>query len=383
MKPRRIPVPILARPLLALVISTFIVWTATAQTTAVNQPPTAQDLSVTLIANTFATVHLNGSDLDGNALTFQVSSPPGHGVLSGTPPNLTYTPRTNFVGVDSFTYFAYDGTTNSQAATVSISVKNGVSINNVTLAEGDTGTTNAVFTVTLAAPPTENITVNFETVDVTATAGTDYLPTSGTLLFTVLSAQTQTISVPIMGDRVVEPDEEFGVVLTASTNVVVLNGTGQGIILNDDAGAGTGVLTPELAAVKVHERLNYSLTWTHPEEWRALNTIDLIIIDDTGPLLAIRWTQSNNTFALCDSNTGKFTQLGQAGSKKHFESPEAVFYLEDSGSVGSGKNVTIRYSLSFKPKAAGSTYSIETFTTDLNGNEQGFDQLGALTITKK
>src|SRR5580765_5858492 len=160
MKLRRIPVPILARPLLALVISTFIVWTATAQTTAVNQPPTAQDLSVTLIANTFATVHLNGSDLDGNALTFQVSSPPGHGVLSGTPPNLIYTPRTNFVGVDSFTYFAYDGTTNSQAATVSISVKNGVSINNVTLAEGDTGTTNAVFTVNLAAPPTENITVN-------------------------------------------------------------------------------------------------------------------------------------------------------------------------------------------------------------------------------
>jgi hypothetical protein len=47
---------------------------------------------------------------------------PAHGTLSGTAPNLTYTPSTNYSGTDSFTFQANDGTTNSPTATVSISV---------------------------------------------------------------------------------------------------------------------------------------------------------------------------------------------------------------------------------------------------------------------
>jgi len=343
-------------------------------------------MSIALLANTSATIQLAGSDPEGFPLTFQVSYPPAHGTLSGTPPGLIYTPRTNFVGPDSFTYFSYDGLTNSQAATVSISVKNGVSINNVSVAEGNTAATNAIFTVSLAAPPTENITVDFKTVDVTTTAGTDYIPANGTVLFTTLSAQTQTISVPIIGDNSFEPDEEFDVLLTVSTNVILVNGTGRGTILNDDAGLGAGVLVPELAAVKVHEQINYSLTWAHPEQRRSLSTIDLLIADDESPLLAIRWTQADSSFATFDPGTGKITRLGVAGGKKHFETPEAVFYLEDSGialSDPAGKSVTIKYSLSFKPKAAGRTYSVEAFATDNYGNQKGFDELGALTVTKK
>src|SRR5205823_277436 len=153
--------------------------------TPVNDKPMAGDLSVTVVANTPGGLHLLGSDVDANTLSFQVSSPPGHGTLGGMPPNLTYTPQTNFIGVDSFTYFSYDGITNSEAATVRIAVKNGVTINNVALVEGNSGITNAVFTVSLTAPPTESITVNFRTVNVTAVAGKDYIPTNGTLIFTL------------------------------------------------------------------------------------------------------------------------------------------------------------------------------------------------------
>ena len=352
----------------------------------VNDAPTAQDLSVTVGANMPAAVHLAGSDVDGNSLTFQVSFPPGHGTLSGTPPNLTYTPRTNYVGADSFTYFSYDGITNSEAATVSIAVKNGVTINSVALVEGNSCTTNAVFTVSLTAPPTESIAVNFRTVNVTALAGSDYLPANGTLVFTLLSPQQRIIRVPVIGDRLFEANEEFLVALTASANVVLVNNAGRGIILNDDPSVGTGVLAPDLAAVKVHERLNYSLTWTHPEQWRLLNTIDLLIVDDEGAALAIRWKEPENTFTLFDPAKGKFTHSGAARSHKHLETPEAVLYLDESDSVGSGptgRSVTINYSLSFKPKAAGRTYSVEAFATDDFGNEQGFDEVGALTVSKK
>jgi hypothetical protein len=354
--------------------------------TPLNDKPTAQDLSVIVPANIATAIHLAGSDADGSNLTFQVSFPPGHGTLSGTPPNLTYTPQTNYVGADSFTYFSYDGITNSEAATVRIAVKNGVMINSATLVEGNSGTTNAVFTVSLTAPPTETITVNFRTVNVTAVAGSDYMPTNGTLVFTLLSPQQRTIRVPVIGDRLFEANEEFALVLAASANVVVVNGAGKGIILNDDLSVGTGALAPDLAAVKIHERLNYSLTWTHPQQWRLLNTIDLLIADDDGAVLAIRWKEPENTFTLFDPENGKFTHSGVAGSRKHFETPEAVFYLDDSGSVGSGpsgQSVTINYSLSFKPKAAGRTYNVEAFVTDDLGNEQGFDEVGALTVTKK
>jgi hypothetical protein len=47
---------------------------------------------------------------------------PAHGTLSGTAPNLTYLPSTNYYGSDSFTFKANDGTVDSPTATVSISV---------------------------------------------------------------------------------------------------------------------------------------------------------------------------------------------------------------------------------------------------------------------
>jgi hypothetical protein len=337
-------------------------------------------------ANFSAAVHFAGSDAEEAPLTFQVSFPPSHGTLSGTPPNLTYTPQTNFIGADSFTYFSYDGITNSEAATVKIAVKNGVTINNVVLAEGNSGRTNAIFTVSLTAPPTETIVVNYRTVNLTATAGTDYQPTNGAIVFTALSPQQRSIIVPIIGDRLFEANEEFLVRLAATANAILVNSAGKGIILNDDPSVGTAALAPDLAAVKMHERLNYSLTWTHPERWRLLNTIDLLIADEDGAVLAIRWKEPQNTFTLFDPETGKFTQTGAAGSHKHFETPEVVFYLEDSDSVGSGatgQSVTINHSLGFKPKAAGRVYSVEVFATDDFGNEQGFDQVGALTVLKK
>ncbi len=90
--------------------------------TAVNDPPVASAQSITTTEDVATSVTLTGSDLDGNPLTYAIVTPPTQGTLTGTAPNVTYKPATNYNGSDSFTFRANDGTTNSAAATVFITV---------------------------------------------------------------------------------------------------------------------------------------------------------------------------------------------------------------------------------------------------------------------
>jgi hypothetical protein len=87
-----------------------------------NHPPTAGNVSVTTPQDTAVAVPLTGSDPDGDAITYAVATQPAHGTLSGTAPNLTYTPAAGYSGADSFTYRTSDGQAQSAAATVSITV---------------------------------------------------------------------------------------------------------------------------------------------------------------------------------------------------------------------------------------------------------------------
>ena len=86
--------------------------------------PVANAQSITVDENSNVAITLTGSDIEGSTLSFSVATPPASGVLSGTEPNLTYTPNANFDGTDSFTYIANDGTGSSAPATVSITVNN-------------------------------------------------------------------------------------------------------------------------------------------------------------------------------------------------------------------------------------------------------------------
>ena len=112
----------------------------------------------------------------------------------------------------------------------------GFSINDVVISEGDQGTTNAVFTVTLSPPNIGTSTVNFATADGTASAPADYTSTSGTLTFAP-GVVTQTINVPIIGDTLTEPNETFTVTLSGAVNATIARATGTGTIRNDDAPA--------------------------------------------------------------------------------------------------------------------------------------------------
>ncbi len=97
--------------------------TRTAKVTVAVIPtaPTAENLSVIVKYQTATPVTLVGYDYTAPSLTYAVVTPPAHGTLSGTAPNLTYTPAASYSGADSFTYKANDGS-DSNIATVSITV---------------------------------------------------------------------------------------------------------------------------------------------------------------------------------------------------------------------------------------------------------------------
>jgi hypothetical protein len=98
---------------------------------AVNDAPVARDVSASTPEDTPKAVSLNASDVDGDSLTFTVVSAPAHGVLAGTGASRTYTPDENYHGSDSFTYRAGDGVTDSNLATVSLTV---ISVNDAPVA---------------------------------------------------------------------------------------------------------------------------------------------------------------------------------------------------------------------------------------------------------
>ena len=90
--------------------------------TPVNDAPVASAQTVSAVEDTAVAITLAGSDSEGSALTYAVVRQPVLGKLSGTAPNLTYTPDANKSGADSFTFKVNDGANDSATATVTILV---------------------------------------------------------------------------------------------------------------------------------------------------------------------------------------------------------------------------------------------------------------------
>lgn len=109
-----------------------------------------------------------------------------------------------------------------------------LSINDVSIVEGNTGESNAAFTVRRTGLATETTTVNYATTNGTATAGSDYEAASGTLTFAP-GENSKTINVKVFGDTTTEANETFFVNLSTPTNGDITRGQATGTILNDDA----------------------------------------------------------------------------------------------------------------------------------------------------
>jgi hypothetical protein len=118
-----------------------------------------------------------------------------------------------------------------------------ISIGDVAQAEGNSGISFAILPVTLSAASPGQVTVAFASADGTATAGTDYIATSGTLTFAP-GTTTQGVTVSVNGDVTPEADETYFVNLSAPTGGTIADGQGLGTIINDDGGGdSTGELS--------------------------------------------------------------------------------------------------------------------------------------------
>jgi hypothetical protein len=111
-----------------------------------------------------------------------------------------------------------------------------LSIQDASVAEGNSGTTPLPFQVTLSHAATKVVTVAYAAADGTATAPGDYSPAEGTLTFAP-GTTTKAIVVSVIGDKIVEPDENLAITLSDPVNATLATAGATGTITSDDIAA--------------------------------------------------------------------------------------------------------------------------------------------------
>jgi subtilisin family serine protease len=157
---------------------------------------------------------------------------------------LTFTPAAGATGMARVTARLHDnggtaegGLDTSVARTFTVSVtlpvKPSLSIGDASVAEGNTGTKPMVFSVTLSAASAVPVTVNYNTLNGTASSR-DYQSTSGTLTFAP-GETTRGISVMVSGDNSKESSETFVLRFSAAVGAILTKSEALGVILDDDS----------------------------------------------------------------------------------------------------------------------------------------------------
>ncbi|HEY9646357.1 MAG TPA: Calx-beta domain-containing protein, partial [Chroococcidiopsis sp.] len=205
-----------------------------ATVTATLSQVSAQDVTVNLGYSGTATGA--GTDYSAaNSIVITAGNLTGSTTITGVNDSLIEGNETVIVDVTSVTNATESGVQTVTAIITDDEPVPTISINDVSIAEGNAGTSNLVFTVSLSAPSGQTITVDFSTADGTATvADNDYTTLTGTLTFAP-NEVSKTISIPIKGDTKFEPNETFVVNLSnVSATGAIADGSGTGTLTNDD-----------------------------------------------------------------------------------------------------------------------------------------------------
>jgi len=108
-----------------------------------------------------------------------------------------------------------------------------LSVNSLSLNEGNEGTTTFNFTVSLLGASSRIVTVKYDTADGSAISPSDYQPVSGSLSFSP-GETSKTVTISVNGDVEVEPNETFTLNLSEAANAAIAGAQGTGTIQNDD-----------------------------------------------------------------------------------------------------------------------------------------------------
>ena len=238
-----------------------------------------------------------------------------------------------------------------------------LAIDDVSVAEGDAGTTDATFTVSLSAASDDEVTVDFATAAGSATASADFDAASGTLTFAPGETE-QTISITVNGDTTFEPDETFFVTLSDAVGATITTSDATGTILNDDP-------PPNAAPVAIDD------TATVVEDSVA-NAVDVLANDSdpdgdprrltavTAPEHGTATLDDNGTPALADDKIRYTPALDYFG-------PDAFEYTISDGELEASARVTVTVTpVNDAPVAVGDTATVAedgVVTVDVAAND--------------
>ena len=188
-----------------------------------------------------------------------------------------------------------------------------ISVNDVTVMEGDSGTTDAVFTLSLSSASGRQVNVNFATANGTATAGVDYQSATGTVTFNP-GETSKPVTVVVNGDVLNEPNEFFFVNLSNASNATLADSQGLGTIIN--AGPSGGVIRFSEASYSVAEAAGFRvITVERTGDTSQAVTVDYASSDHSTPADFIPCTSPGAGLASsrCDFSTAIGTLQFAAG----------------------------------------------------------------------
>ena len=197
-----------------------------------------------------------------------------------------------------------------------------VDISDVTVSEGNTGTRNATFTVTLSAASAQPVTVAYTTAGGTAAVG-DYQDTSGTLTFAP-GETSKAITVLVNGDRLAEPTETFVVNLSGSTNATIADGQGVATILDDEPRISIGDVTKKEGNAKKSALFVFTVTLSVAYDQPV--TMSFGTVNGTATTSDGDYVGKTGTLTFAPGETSKTITIEVKGDSKK-ESDE-TFYLD-------------------------------------------------------
>jgi parallel beta-helix repeat protein len=171
-----------------------------------------------------------------------------------------------------------------------------ISINDVSQNEGNALTSTFPFTVSLSNPSASTVTVNWATNPVTATAGTDYVTTSGTVTF-MPGVTSQPVNVTVTGDTTFEPNETFTVDLTMPSGATIADNQGLGTIVNDDSSA-----VADLSLAKTAQESQNQVTYTIVVNNLGPNTATNVTMTDVLPV-GVNFVSAMTTSGSCSGTS--------------------------------------------------------------------------------
>ena len=204
-----------------------------------------------------------------------------------------------------------------------------ISISDKTVTEGNTGGTSAIFTVTLSAAYDVNVTVNYDTANGTATAGSDYQAASGTLTFTP-GQTSKTVSVPVLGDRLPEANETFFVNLSGPTNATIADGQGQGTIADDEPRISISDVSKKEG--KKGQTTSFTFTVTLSAAYDQAVTMSFHTVDGTAKTSDNDYVAKTGTLTFAPGETSKTITIEVKGDSK--KEADEYFYLDLFGNSG-------------------------------------------------